>query len=184
MAQNDLYKLRYPIGEFTVPSTITAQDIKKGISVLTNFPTEIKERVIHLSSEELNYAYRPEGWTIKQVVHHCADSHMNSLIRFKLALTEDCPTIKPYHEALWAELQDYKTDDLEASLAIITGVHHKLALLLTSFTMEDLGKQFNHPDQNKFIRLDEAILMYAWHSQHHLAHIDQALAAKGKFNTK
>ena len=133
-----------------------------------------------LSPLELDYIYRPGGWTIKQVVHHCADSHMNSLIRFKLALTEDLPTIKPYFEERWAELADYH-NPISDSLIILQGVHNRWVTLLKSLDQEQLKRDFIHPEHQKRFTLKETMALYAWHCQHHLAHIEQALEFKNVF---
>jgi DinB superfamily len=174
-------KLKYPIGTFQKPNSISENDLKIWISVIENFPNKIKRITQNLSVEELNFVYRPEGWSIKQVVHHCADSHMNSLIRFKLALTEDLPKIKPYEEALWAILADVDSNDLNASLQILEGVHVRWTLLLKSFTNVEFSRQFLHPATGKVFGLDEALGLYAWHCDHHFAHIEQALKYKGNF---
>ena len=125
----------------------------------------------HLSDEQLNTPYRPEGWTIRQVVHHCADSHMNALIRFKLALTEDTPTVKPYLEDRWSELPDSKSTRIDSSIKILEGVHERLSLLLKSLTQSDLEREFIHPEHGRKILVKENIGLYAWHCDHHLAHI-------------
>ncbi len=177
----NLEKLKFPIGKFQKPDSITDDDLKIWIDIIQHFPIKIIHLTAKLSVEELNWVYRPEGWSIKQVVHHCADSHMNSFIRFKLALTEDVPTIKPYQEAKWAELADSKSDNILPSIQIIEGVHSRWALLLKSFGEKELKKQFIHPANNKTSCLDEIIGLYAWHCNHHLAHIYQALINKGQF---
>ncbi len=174
-------KLKYPIGTFQKPSSISENDLKTWISVIENFPNKMKRITQNLSFEELNLVYRPEGWSIKQVVHHCADSHMNSLIRFKLALTEDLPVVKPYEEALWAILADVDSNDLDASLKILEGVHVRWTLLLKSFTTVEFSRKFLHPATGKVFELDEALGLYAWHCNHHFAHIEQALKHKGIF---
>jgi hypothetical protein len=135
----------------------------------------------HLGKEELKWKCRPEGWTIKQVIHHCSDSHINSIIRFKLALTEDNPTIRPYREERWAELDDSINDDISISLSLIEVLHTKWAYLLRSLSEEQLNRTFNHPNSGEFT-LKQAIALYAWHSNHHLAHVKQALASDGKCN--
>lgn len=181
MTEQELYKLRFPIGEFVKPNEITQKHIKDWISVLKNFPHNIENITKNLSEEELNYKYRPNGWTIKQVVHHCADSHINSIIRFKLAITEDKPTIRPYFEDRFAKLIDY-SESLEASISILKGVHHKLGILLNNFSEDDLKREFIHPEHGKLFSIEETIGVYAWHSNHHFAHIKQALKHKGSFN--
>lgn len=173
--------LKFPIGKFVKPISISDNDIETWISVIENFPNRIKSITENLSIEELNWIYRPNGWSIKQVVHHCADSHMNSLIRFKLALTEDLPIIKPYEEAIWAILADVDSNDLKASLQIIDGVHTRWTLLLKSFSNEEFARKFMHPASGKIFELDEALGLYAWHCNHHFAHIEQALYYKNEF---
>ncbi len=177
----DLERLRFPIGEFQKPNLISREILDKWITAIESFPARIRLLTATLSVEELDWKYRPKGWSIKQVVHHCADSHLNSFIRFKLALTEEMPVIKAYEEQLWAELPDGISNDLTASFQIIEGVHTRWVLLLKSFGEEELKRQFIHPATNKSLSLDEVIGIYAWHSNHHLAHIEQALFYKGKF---
>lgn len=174
-------KLKYPIGTFQKPISITATDLKIWISIIENFPNKIKLLTEKLSIEQLNWVYRPNGWTIKQVVHHCADSHMNSLIRFKLALTEENPTIKPYNEANWANLFDSVSDDISASILIIEGIHKRWILLLSSFDESHFKRTFYHSENKITYKLDEAIALYAWHCNHHFAHIEQAIFFKNNF---
>lgn len=177
----DLEKLKFPIGKFQRPDPISENDLKTWIATIENFPSKIKKLTQELSTEELNWIYRPKGWSIKQVVHHCADSHINSFIRFKLALTEDVPTIKPYEEALWAELADGNSDTILPSLQIIEGIHARWIFLLKSFGEKELKRQFFHPEHLKLASLEETIGVYAWHCSHHLAHIEQALSHKDQF---
>jgi DinB superfamily len=176
----NLETLKFPIGEFQKPISISENDLKTWISVIENFPNQIKLLTENLSIEELNLNYRPEGWSIKQVVHHCADSHMNALIRTKLALTEFLPVIKPYQEADWANLVDSKTDSISDSMMIINGVHAKWTLLLKKMDAADLEKEYYHTENNRNYKLNEVIGLYAWHCNHHLAHIKQALKFNGK----
>jgi hypothetical protein len=178
----NLEKLKFPIGPFSKPDVITKENIKKWTEAIELFPSQVRKITQNLSQEELNWRYRPEGWTIKQVVHHCADSHMNSIIRFKLALTEDIPVIKPYEEADWALLPDGNSNDLTASIQILEGVHAKWSLLLKSFGDQEFARQFKHPASGKIFTLEVALGLYAWHCNHHLAHIEQALSYKGMFN--
>jgi len=181
MIEQDLNKLRFPIGEFKKPEVITQKHIDEWIASIEALPKSILSVTKDLSEAELNYKYRPNGWTIKQVVHHCADSHINSLIRFKLALTEDAPTIRPYFEDRFAELNDY-SESIDASVSILIGVHKKLGILLKNLNEEELKREFVHPEHGKHFSLKETIGVYAWHSNHHLAHIKQALKSIGKFN--
>ena len=177
----DIEKLKFPIGKFQKLDSISDNDLETWIATIEDFSAKIKNLTSTLSVEELNWSYRPKGWSIKQVVHHCADSHINSFIRFKLALTEDVPTIKPYEEALWAELTDGNSNDISPSLQIIEGVHDRWVLLLKSFGSTELKRQFFHPGNLKTTSLAETIGLYAWHCNHHLAHIKQALLHKGQF---
>ena len=182
MTENELYALRFPVGEFQKPSSIDAATVERWIAEIAAFPQQVAELTSTLSTEQKNWRYRPGGWTIKQVVHHCADSHMNSIIRFKLALTEDTPAIRPYFEDRWAELPDDLSDDLSDVLMLLTGLHRKWVVLLNSLTPEQLKRDFMHPEHGARTELDENIGIYAWHCRHHLAHIRQALEHKGAFN--
>jgi hypothetical protein len=181
--KNDLKikKLQFPIGTCPKVEDVSKNDLENWLQIIEEFPSNIKKLTETLSIEELNWIYRPKGWTIKQVVHHCADSHMNSFIRFKLALTEEVPTIKPYEERLWAELADGNADDILSSLKIIEGVHARWVLLLKSLGNTELKRQFFHPKNLKICSLEETIGVYAWHCSHHLAHIEQAVVHKGLF---
>jgi hypothetical protein len=170
-----LEKLKYPIGNFKCPDTITDDEIQNGIDILENFPTRLEELVKHLNSDQLNTPYRPGGWTVRQVVHHVSDSHHHSYIRFKWALTEDRPVIKYYYEQKWAELNDAKNAPIKMSLEHIKVVHVKLVYLLRSLSENELNKTFIHPEHNEETSLKENILKYAWHSKHHYAHIENLL---------
>lgn len=181
MTEQEFNKLRFPIGEFEKPENITSNHISKWIDDILELPVSIVNITSTLSDEELNYKYRPEGWTIRQVVHHCADSHINSITRFKLALTEHRPKIRPYFEDRFAKLPDYE-EPLDSSYDILKGVHHKLGILLRSLNDLELKREFLHPEYKRTYTIGEAIGVYAWHSNHHLAHIKQALEYKGKFN--
>lgn len=164
-------QLRFPIGEYQKPEFLTKEIIQSYISDIENFPARLRKEVIHLTDEQLDTPYRPEGWTIRQVVNHCSDSHMNSLTRFKLALTEDKPTIKPYYEERWAELADSKTMPIEPALSMLDGIHIRWTVLLKSLTESEMKRGFIHPEHGREFRLDENIGVYAWHCNHHLAHI-------------
>ncbi|MCE3226810.1 MAG: hypothetical protein K0S32_1361 [Bacteroidetes bacterium] len=167
----ELEKLKYPIGKFNRPDAYTSELLKLYISEIEKFPAKISYQVKDLSPEQLNTHYRPGGWSIRQVVHHCADSHMNAIIRFKLTLTENKPTIKPYMEGLVAQLPDSEIMEITPSLEIISGVHSRWAVLLKSLTKNDLERIYIHPEYGKEFTLNEATGMYAWHCNHHLAHI-------------
>jgi len=173
-----LEHLKYPIGKFKIPNSITTDQIEKWIAVLEDFPKQLTALVSNLTDEQLDTPYRPEGWTIRQVVHHISDSHHNSYIRFKWTLTEDKPIIKAYFEERWAELHDSKLAPILLSLNAITALHAKWVYLLKGLTPEELKQVFIHPDGNEEVSLAENIGIYAWHSQHHYAHIEQLLLKK------
>lgn len=163
-------ELRYPIGPYTPPEPITPEHVIAWIEEIRTLPARLEAAGIGLQDPDLDTPYRPGGWTIRQVVHHVADSHMNSYIRFKLALTEDNPVIKPYHEDRWAELPD-SGGPVVHSLSIIHALHRKWVRLLRGLTEEQLARTFHHPEAGRDYRLDYAIGLYAWHGNHHLAHI-------------
>jgi hypothetical protein len=166
-------KLKYPIGKFEKPEEITAEIISEWISDITSFPARLRSAVNHLTNDQLDTPYRPDGWTIRQVIHHCTDSHMNSLMRLKLALTEDQPTIKPYIQNRWAELSDSKNMPIEASLKMLEGIHERWTVLLNDLTEEQFKRTFVHPENGNIFRIDENTALYAWHCNHHLAHITE-----------
>lgn len=166
----DIEFLKYPIGKFSIPETVSQQAIDDAISTIKSFPANLFTAVGRLSPVQLDTPYRPGGWTIRQLIHHCADSHMNAFIRFKLALTESNPTIKVYEEAEWAKLPDSELS-IMSSIAIIKAIHFKWGVLLDSMKPEDFTKTYFHPEKKRDQALDEVTLMYAWHAQHHLAHI-------------
>lgn len=179
---NNLEQLKFPIGTYIPPKSYTIEIIAQWILDIESFPAKAEELTNGLSVEQLNWKYRPNGWTVKQVVHHCADSHMNSLIRFKLALTEDSPKIRPYYEDKWAELSDGVSNDISDSILLLKGLHAKWVNLLKSLTKEDLLLEFVHPEHGKKFTLQETIGNYAWHCNHHLAHMVVALDGEGKYN--
>jgi hypothetical protein len=181
MNQQEIDRLRYPIGKFLKPQVFSKELISHNIEVIGHFPALLNDEVLHLSEEELKLMYRPDGWNIAQVVHHTADSHMNAFVRFKLALTESTPTIKPYRENLWAQLPDSSNAPIEASLKILEGMHFRWSMLLRTLSEKDFEKKYMHPEQNREITLFEGLAMYAWHCKHHLAHVQQAKKYQGKF---
>lgn len=178
----NIEQLKYPIGAQWRVKQPTDKQRAEWIQTIEEFPKKVGELVLDLSSEKLNWIYRPEGWSIKQVVNHCIDSHMNSVIRFKLALTENKPTIRPYHEARWAELADDLHEDMDLSIQQLSTLHQRWTILLKSLSAEQLQRQLIHPDEKDLISVDELIGMYAWHCDHHRAHVEQALEHRGAFN--
>jgi len=171
MAKQDLESMKYPIGRLQIPESYTDKSIKQWIATIEKFPQRLENLVEDFDDLQLDTPYRPEGWTVRQVIHHMADSHINSYIRFKWTLTEDTPTIKPYHEDRWAILDDAKDADIEMSLSLIESLHARWVHMLKSLTTDQLHRTFIHPDTQKEISLFQLISMYAWHSDHHLAHI-------------
>lgn len=168
-----LEQLKYPIGKFVIPKSINSDILNQWISQIATFPSRLKSEVSHLTDHQLDTPYRPDGWTVRQVVHHCADSHMNSFVRLKLTLTEHKPIIKPYHENLWAELPDAKSMPIEHSLLILDGLHHRWTDLLRSLTNQDFHRTFIHPEHGREFPLNVFVALYAWHCEHHLAHITE-----------
>jgi uncharacterized damage-inducible protein DinB len=164
--------LRYPIGRFDLHAPVSSEQRAEAIAQIERFPRELRAAVEGLSDRQLDTPYRTGGWTVRQVVHHLADSHMNSYIRFKLALTEDAPPIKPYNEAAWAELPEARSAPIEMSLALLDALHGRWVLMLRGMGDADWQKTFRHPEISGLIRLDANLALYAWHGRHHLAHIN------------
>ena len=161
---------RYPIGKFQAPAAITREAIAEWIGEIAATPAHFREAVRGLDDSQLDTPYRPGGWTVRQVIHHVPDSHINSYVRFRLALTEEQPTIKPYDEAKWAELPDARTGAVGPSLDLLDAVHLRWVALLRSLSAADLVRTYNHPESG-IARLDATIGSYAWHGRHHAAHI-------------
>jgi uncharacterized damage-inducible protein DinB len=162
--------LRYPVGQFQWSGSSTAEQRAKFIGEIAATPQRLRAAVAGLNPEQLNTPYREGGWTVRQVVHHIPDSHLNSYIRFKFALTEHEPTIKPYDEAVWAELIDARTAPIDASLNLLEGLHERWTMLLRSLSEEDVQRKFTHPELG-IVTIDKYIALYAWHGNHHVGHI-------------
>jgi len=162
--------LRYPIGEFSSKRQITIADRAELIREIDEAPRRLREAVAGLSANQLETPYREGGWTVRQVVHHLPDSHLNAYIRCRLALTEHNPTIKPYEQQLWAELHDARTSPVEVSLALLESLHQRWIVLLKSLSPDDFARTFIHPE-NGTQNLDWLLQMYAWHGRHHTAQI-------------
>lgn len=161
---------RYPIGKFEFTGEITAAQREQWIREIETLPARMRQAVAGLSEDQLNLTYREGGWTLRQVVHHVADSHINAYTRFKLALTEDNPTIRPYFEDRWAELQDFRAD-IQVSLTLLEALHQRWVILLKSLSEADYERTFQHPESGKTTSLAYNLGTYAWHGNHHLAHI-------------
>lgn len=162
--------LQFPIGRFKLEGAPTNEDIRRAIDDIAEAPAKLRAAVEGLSPAQLDTPYRPGGWTVRQVVHHVPDSHLNSYCRFKLALTEDEPTIKPYHEDRWAELDDARTAPVEVSLALLEPLHNRWVLMLRLLAPSDFERTFRHPDIG-VLSLAKTVCLYAWHGRHHAAHI-------------
>ena len=164
--------LSYPTGRFHRPKRpLETTERRQMIDAIAHTPDAIRAAVRGLSDQQLDTPYRPEGWTVRQVVHHVPDSHLNAYVRFKLALTEDVPTIKPYDEAEWAKLSDVRDTPVETSLTLLAALHERWVRLLRAMTPSDFGRQLNHPDWDAPLSLDMVLALYAWHGPHHTAHI-------------
>jgi hypothetical protein len=162
--------LRYPVGEFHFPDSVSAEDLARFIDQISEAPARMRAAIAGLSDAQLDTPYRPGGWTVRQLAHHVPDSHINSYVRFRLALTEDEPVIKPYEESRWAELPDARTAPVEVSLALLENLHARWVPLLRSLSGADWKRSFRHPELG-LVSLENNAALYAWHGRHHVAHI-------------
>lgn len=172
-------ELKYPIGRAQVPDEIGAVLVDQWIQILEGFPKKLADLVENLDENQLGTPYREGGWTIRQVLHHLVDSHNNSYIRFKWTLTEDEPLIKAYYEERWAELKDSREAPAELALKALEALHAKWTWLLRSLDDEQLNRCFIHPEGNQRVSLKRNIGIYAWHSRHHYAHIENLMKRQG-----
>jgi hypothetical protein len=175
--------LQYPIGKFTWNRTgegmLTSEaERQQWLSEIEAAPASLRAAVVGMTEAQLDTPYRPGGWTVRQVVHHLADSHLNSYVRFRLALTEDEPPIKPYDQARWAELSDARTAPVEISLTLFEALHKRWVLLLRSLPPEDFARALWHPELGR-VTLEKYLAMYAWHGRHHVAHITSLRERQG-----
>lgn len=172
--------LRYPVGRFTRPTApLSAAERTAAIDAIAAAPAAVRAAVKGLNASQLATPYRPGGWTVRQVIHHLPDSHVNAYCRFKLALTEDSPTIKPYDEARWAETPDGRSDLVDASLAFLEALHQRWVYLLRHMSAEDFGRTVRHPEWDAPLTLDMILALYAWHGRHHVAHITELRRREG-----
>lgn len=162
--------LRYPIGRHDALAPVDASQLAEAIADIDRLPERLREAVLGLDDNQLEQPYRPQGWTVRQLVHHIADSHSNAFTRLRLALTEDVPTIRAYDEKQWAKLSDALVLPLEPSLVILDGVHHRWAFLLQSLEPQQFGRLLNHPEIGQ-LSVAQLTCLYGWHSRHHVAHI-------------
>lgn len=163
--------LQYPIGRFTWDGESAPARREQFINDISALPAQLREAVAGLTDEQLDTPYREGGWTVRQVVHHLADSHLNSYVRFRLALTEDTPTIKAYDEAQWAQLEDASRAPVDVSLTLLESLHDRWVRLLRSLQPEDFARRFNHPERGP-VSLDANLALYSWHGKHHTAHVN------------
>jgi hypothetical protein len=170
--------LRYPIGKFTYEGLSTEEQKQEYINDIEQAPANLRAAVKDLSDQQLDTPYRPEGWTLRQVAHHVPDSHLNAYLRFKLALTEDAPTIKPYAEDRWAQLADTQTTPVDVSLTLLDSLHTRWVRLLRSLKVEDWRRTFRHPQLGE-VSLEKNLVLYAWHGRHHVAHITRLRERNG-----
>lgn len=176
---SELEALRFPTGRFHRPATpLGDTERRRMIDVIADTPRALREAVSGLSDAQLDTPYREGGWTVRQLVHHVPDSHVNSYMRFKLGLTEDAPTIKTYEEALWAELPDARELPIEPSLALLESLHARWVHLLRSMTPSDWSKEITHPEHGR-LPLDFFLALYAWHGPHHVGHAKALRERKG-----
>ena len=173
-----LESLRYPIGRREKPSQVTPAHRAAWITAIAAAPAALRKVVAGLSEEQLDTCYRPSGWTIRQVVHHLPDSHMNAYIRFRWTLTEEEPVIKTYREVSWAELPDGKAGDVELSLNLLEALHRRWVVLLGALEEEDWSRTCVHPEDGP-MSLDDFLAVYAWHGKHHIAHIQSLRERRG-----
>jgi hypothetical protein len=169
--------LRYPVGEFVMPAAVTPAMRVEAIAAITAMPAQLRDAVRGLSNSQLDTPYRPNGWTVRQVVHHVGDSHMNAFVRLKLALTEDNPTVKPYDEKAFATLPDQQLP-IEVSLLLVDGLHARWAAVLNALSREHFTRPLYHPEIGA-ITVDYVVQTYGWHSRHHVAHITRLREREG-----
>ena len=167
---SDSEPLRYPVGPFQPRPQMSAQDREEAIGQITELPSRLRAAVAGLTREQLDESYREGGWTVRQVVHHLPDSHLQGYVRFKLAMTEDSPTIKTYDQAKWGDTSDAREAPLELSLSLLDGLHRRWAFFLRSLTQEDFARTYQHPEMGE-VTLDTTLQLYAWHGRHHLGHV-------------
>lgn len=171
--ENNIERLQYPIGRYQKPDNYTPELVQEWINVLQALPSWMDACIENLDEHQLQVPYREGGWTIQQVVHHVADSHMNAYLRLKLALTEDNPTVKPYDEKAWAELADVRIVPVNVSTTLLHTIHRRMVAIMQHMKPEDWERTYFHPEHKRSFPVWEMVALYAWHSRHHTAHIRQ-----------
>jgi len=179
MAPTEQLDPRYPVGQFQYDGIADQERRRQWIDEIEQAPGQLRAAVGGLTPDRLDTPYRDGGWTIRQVVHHLPDSHLNAYTRFKLALTEDRPTIKPYQEARWAELPDGRSGPIEISLGLLESLHRRWVLLLRQLSPADFSRRYVHPEQGREVELNEVLALYAWHGRHHVAQITTLIRRRG-----
>lgn len=179
LADEELEALRFPIGRFELPTSEPSEEERLDlVERIAAVPAALRSAVEHLDDEQVDTEYRPDGWTVRQVIHHLADSHMNSYIRFKLTVTEDHPTVGTYKEGLWGEHPDSKSGDIELSLTLLESLHKRWTDWLRTLTRDEWQRTLYHPEIGD-MTLDQLLAMYAWHGDHHTAHITRLREREG-----
>jgi uncharacterized damage-inducible protein DinB len=171
--------LRYPVGKFDFDAPVSEADYPRLIALIAEAPGALRSAVAGLSRDQLDTRYRPDGWTVKQVVHHIPDSHLNAYCRFKLALTENEPTIKTYDEAKWAKLPDSQRVPIDVSLDLLEALHERWVALLRSMDSADFKRGLRHPERDRVLTLGNMLGLYAWHGRHHVGHITSLRKREG-----
>ena len=174
-----LETLRYPVGKFKFPVTVSKEEISSAIKTIEELPARLRLAVDNMSEAQLTTPYRDGGWTVRQVVHHFFDSHTNAYVRMKLAMTEDNPVIKPYKEALWAELQDGQNAPIELGLELLELLHKRWVIFMRAMSENDAERTFTHPESKRVQTIAQTMMLYAWHCRHHLAHITELKSRMG-----
>jgi hypothetical protein len=162
---------QYPVGKFRRPESVSPDDRTRYIDIIATAPARLREAAMALLERQLDTPYREGGWTARQVIHHVPESHMNAYVRFKLALTETDPVVKPYDEAAWAKLNDVPVTPIETSLTLLEALHERWVIVMRGMSEEDWKRGYIHPEANRGMALDIVLAMYAWHCDHHLGHI-------------
>lgn len=170
--------LRYPVGRFARVDSLTPAARAAAIEDIAATPHRLRAAVAGLDDAQIDTPYRPGGWTVRQVVHHVPDSHMNAYMRFKMGLTEDVPTIKPYDEAAWAGLEDSRSTPIETSLTLLDAIHDRWVRVLRAMSAADFERKINHPERGE-MSLDQLLALYAWHGKHHTAHVTKLRERSG-----
>ncbi len=175
----NLEKLKYPIGDFQYDPNYSGTEQNNYLLTIEEFPGKFRKLVSTFNEKQLDSKYRPGGWTVRQVIHHMPDSHLNSYLRFRWAMTEEKPVIKAYLEGKFAEMMDYENTPIEVSLDLLESLHKRWIILLNNLSDEDWKRTFIHPENGKEISLREMLPLYAWHCEHHFEHVNQLKLRKG-----